>query len=187
VTLSVIAGTVVLYVAGAQMTYTAFAAFALLILLHRVDPAEVWARIDWSVLVFFGGLFISVEGFVRSGVPALFFAHVPLFAPPEGLASYARAAAYSLAGSNVVTNVPFILLVKAQMATFPNSRIAWELLAMAATFAGNLTLLGSVANVIVAEKANEVGGLEFGEYAKVGLPIALVTAALGTAWLAVVR
>jgi Na+/H+ antiporter NhaD/arsenite permease-like protein len=183
VTLGVIAGTVVLYVAGAHMTYTAFAAFALLILVHRVDPAEVWARIDWSVLIFFGGLFISVDGFVRSGAPALLFAHAPIFVPPEGLASYARTAAYFLAGSNVVTNVPFILLVKAQMATIPNQRLAWELLAMAATFAGNLTLLGSVANVIVAEKANEVGGLRFGEYAKVGVPIALVTTALGTAWL----
>jgi Na+/H+ antiporter NhaD/arsenite permease-like protein len=187
VTLSVIAGTVVLYVAGAHMTYTAFAAFALLILLHRVDPAEVWARIDWSLLIFFGGLFISVDGFVRSGLPALLFAHAPIFVPPEGLVSYARTAAYFLAGSNVVTNVPFILLVKAQMATIPNPRIAWELLAMAATFAGNLTLLGSVANIIVAEKANEVGGLRFGEYAKVGVPIALVTTALGTAWLTGVR
>jgi Na+/H+ antiporter NhaD/arsenite permease-like protein len=187
VTLGVIAGTVVLYVAGAQMTYTAFAAFALLILLHRVDPAEVWARIDWSVLIFFGGLFISVDGFVRSGAPALLFARVPIFVPPEGITSYARTAAYFLAGSNVVTNVPFILLVKAQMVTMPNPRTAWELLAMAATFAGNLTLLGSVANVIVAEKASEVGGLRFGEYARVGIPIALVTTAIGTAWLVAVR
>jgi Na+/H+ antiporter NhaD/arsenite permease-like protein len=187
VTLAVIAGTVVLYVAGAHMTYTAFAAFALLILLHRVDPAEVWARIDWSLLIFFGGLFISVDGFVRSGAPALLFARVPLFVQPEGIASYARTAAYFLAGSNVVTNVPFILLVKGEMAKAPNPRIAWEMLAMAATFAGNLTLLGSVANVIVAEKANEVGGLRFGEYAKVGVPIAIVTTALGTAWLIAVR
>ena len=67
------------------MTYTAFAAFALLILLHRVDPAEVWARIDWSLLIFFGGLFISVDGFVRSGAPALLFARAPLFVPPEGM------------------------------------------------------------------------------------------------------
>ncbi len=187
VTLGVIAGTVVLYVAGAHMTYTAFAAFALLILLHRVDPAEVWARIDWSVLIFFGGLFISVDGFVRSGAPALLFSHVPLFVPPEGFASYARTAGYFLAGSNVVTNVPFILLVKAEMAKAPNPRIAWEMLAMAATFAGNLTLLGSVANVIVAEKANEVGGLRFGEYARVGVPIAIGTTAIGTAWLIGVR
>jgi Na+/H+ antiporter NhaD/arsenite permease-like protein len=186
-TLAVIAGTVVLYVAGAPMTYTAFAAFALLILLHRVDPAEVWARIDWSVLIFFGGLFISVDGFVRSGAPAFLFARVPLFIPPEGLAAYARTAAYFLAGCNVVTNVPFILLVKAEMVKVPNPRIAWELLAMAATFAGNLTLLGSVANIIVAEKATEAGGLRFGEYSRVGVPIAVVTTAIGTLWLVGVR
>jgi Na+/H+ antiporter NhaD/arsenite permease-like protein len=169
------------------MTYTALSAFALLILVHRVDPAEVWARIDWSVLIFFGGLFISVDGFIRSGVPALLFAQVPLFNPPEGILSHARTAAYFLAGSNVVTNVPFILLVRGEMAKAPNPRIAWEMLAMATTFAGNLTLLGSVANVIVAEKASEVGGLRFGEYLKVGGPIAVVTTMIGTAWLMAVR
>ena len=187
VTLAVIAGTVAFYVAGAHMTYTAFAAFALLILVHRVDPAEVWARIDWSVLIFFGGLFISVDGFVRSGAPAHLFAQVPLFVPPEGLASYARTVGYFLLGSNVVTNVPFILLVKAEMARMPDPRIAWEMLAMASTFAGNMTLLGSVANVIVSEKANAIGGLRFLEYAKVGAPIALVTTAIGTLWLVAVR
>ena len=54
---------------------------------------------------------------------------------------------------------------------------------MASTFAGNLTLLGSVANIIVAESAREIGGISFWDYLKVGLPLALVTTAMGTAWL----
>ncbi len=54
---------------------------------------------------------------------------------------------------------------------------------MSSTFAGNLTLLGSVANIIVAERGREVGGMGFVEYAKVGAPLALATTALGTAWL----
>jgi Na+/H+ antiporter NhaD/arsenite permease-like protein len=187
VTLTVIAATVVVYMAGAPMTYTALAAFAVLLLIHRVEPAEVWARIDWSILIFFGGLFISVDGFVRSGAPGYLFGKVPIFVPPEGIAAYARTSAYFLAGSNVVTNVPFILLVKAEMAKLPNPRFGWELLAMASTFAGNLTLLGSAANIIVSEKANEVGGLRFVEYAKAGLPIGILTTAIGTLWLALVR
>jgi Na+/H+ antiporter NhaD/arsenite permease-like protein len=169
--------------AGAPLTYTALSGFALLLLVHRIDPAEVWARIDWSVLIFFGGLFISVDGFVRSGAPAFIFAHRPLFVAPEGLASYARTATYFLLGSNIVTNVPFILLVKGEMAKLPDVRLGWELLAMASTFAGNLTLLGSVANIIVSEKSQEVGGLKFVEYAKAGVPIALATTAIGTLWL----
>jgi Na+/H+ antiporter NhaD/arsenite permease-like protein len=187
VTLAVIAATVAFYVAGAPMTYTALAAFAVLVIIHRVDPAEVWARIDWSILIFFGGLFVSVDGFVRSGAPGYVFARVPLFVPPEGLAAYARTTGYFLAGSNIVTNVPFILLVKGQMAKLPNVRLGWEMLAMASTFAGNLTLLGSVANVIVSEKSQEVGGLRFREYARVGLPIGIVTTAIGTVWLSLVR
>jgi Na+/H+ antiporter NhaD/arsenite permease-like protein len=54
---------------------------------------------------------------------------------------------------------------------------------MASTFAGNLTLLGSVANVIVAERGREVGGLGFLQYLRVGAPLALASTALGTAWL----
>jgi Na+/H+ antiporter NhaD/arsenite permease-like protein len=187
VTLLVIAGTVVAYGAGAPLTYTALGGFALLLVLHRVDPAEVWARIDWSVLIFFGGLFVSVDGFVRSGAPAYIFARQPLLLPPPGLAAYARMALYFLVGSNIVTNVPFILLVKGEMAKLPDVRLGWEMLAMASTFAGNLTLLGSVANVIVSEKSQEVGGMKFVEYARAGIPIALATTAVGTVWLTVVR
>ncbi len=187
ITLAVIAVTVAFYVAGAPMSYTAVAAFAVLLVVQRADPAEVWSRIDWSVLIFFAGLFVSVDGFVRSGAPAYVFARAPLFLPPEGLAAYARTAGYFLVGSNVVTNVPFILLAKDEMARLPDARLGWELLAMASTFAGNLTLLGSVANVIVSEKASEVGGMRFGEYARAGLPIAVVTAAIGTGWLVLVR
>jgi Na+/H+ antiporter NhaD/arsenite permease-like protein len=186
-TLVVIAGTVVAYVVGGHMTYTALTGFAILLIVHRVDPAEVWVRIDWSVLLFFGGLFIAVNGFVRSGAPAWVFERVPLFAPPEALGAYTRTAGYFLLGSNVVTNVPFILLVQGEMAKMPNPRVAWEMLAMASTFAGNLTLLGSVANIIVSEKSQQIGGLRFGEYAKAGVPIALTTTLVGTIWLTLVR
>jgi Na+/H+ antiporter NhaD/arsenite permease-like protein len=187
VTLVVIAGTVGVYIAGGHMTYTALTGFAVLLILHRVDPETVWVRIDWSVLIFFGGLFISVEGFVRSGAPAFAFARVPLFSGPEGIGSYLRTAGYFLVGSNVVTNVPFILLVQGEMASLPNPRLGWELLAMASTFAGNLTLLGSVANIIVSEKSRSIGGLRFGEYLRAGFPIAIVTTLLGTVYLVLIR
>jgi len=83
-TLAVLAGTVIAYIAGSPMTYTALTGFAILLILHRIDPTEVWARIDWSVLIFFGGLFVSVDGFVRSGAPAYVFGRLPLFIPPRG-------------------------------------------------------------------------------------------------------
>lgn len=182
-TLGVLAVTVLLYTLGADLTFTALGGFVVLLLAQRVEASMVWQRIDWSVLLFFGGLFVAVDAFARSGAAAWAFAHVPIYRGPEGLGAYLRTGAYFLVGSNVVTNVPFILIVREELGRLPDPELAWELLAMASTFAGNLTLLGSVANVIVSEKALDLGGLRFFEYLRVGFPVAVVTTALGTAWL----
>jgi Na+/H+ antiporter NhaD/arsenite permease-like protein len=183
----VIASTVAVYTAGADLSFTALGGFVLLLVLHRSAPERVWNRIDWSILLFFGGLFIAVDALARSGAVGWVFERVPLDAPALGLLSYGRAAAFFMVGSNIVTNVPFILIVRPEMNRMPDPVLAWELLAMASTFAGNLTLLGSVANVIVAEKSERVGGLSFVEYLRAGLPIATVTTILGTAWLVGLR
>jgi hypothetical protein len=103
------------------------------------------------VLLFFAGLFVAVEGLTRSGATQWFFERYPLVEPCSTGAW--RASGLFLVGSNVVSNVPFILVVQDELTKFSNPVLAWELLAMASTFAGNLTLLGSVANVIVAERA----------------------------------
>jgi Na+/H+ antiporter NhaD/arsenite permease-like protein len=187
VTLGVIGATVVFYAAGASLAFTALGAFVLLLLVHRREPALVWERIDWSVLVFFGALFVAVDAFARSGAATWAFEHVPLVGARGGLGGWLRAAAIFLVGSNVVTNVPFILIVQPEMSKLPDPTLGWELLAMASTFAGNLTLLGSVANVIVAEKAQSVGGLRFGEYFKVGAPIAVATTLVGAVVLVLTR
>lgn len=187
VTLVVIACTVVAYTSGANLTFTALTGFVSLLVIHRKDPAEIWARIDWSILLFFGALFVAVDAFARSSAVDWVFAHAPLFRGPEGYASYLRTSVYFLVGSNVVTNVPFILIAKDEMASLPDAKLAWELLAMASTFAGNLTLLGSVANIIVAEKARDDGGLGFWEYLKVGFPIAVATTIVGTLWVVALR
>lgn len=186
-TLTVIAGTVVVYTAGGNLSFTALAGFVLLLLLHRVPAEKVWERVDWSILIFFGGLFIAVDALARSGVVSAVFDRAPLFDPSMGHLSYLRTSAVFMIGSNVVTNVPFILIVRPEMARMPDPVLGWELLAMASTFAGNLTLLGSVANVIVSEKSQRVGGLSFVEYLSAGVPIAIVTTIIGTAWLVGLR
>ncbi len=184
VTLAVILGTVAVYTAGGSLSFTALGGFVLLLLVHRQEPELVWRRIDWSVLLFFGGLFVAVDALARSGAATWAFDRFPLLGEgPVRLASWLRASAVFLVGSNVVTNVPFILVVRPHMDALPNRVLAWELLAMASTFAGNLTLLGSVANIIVAEKARDIGGLRFGEYLRVGLPLATITTAVGAAML----
>jgi Na+/H+ antiporter NhaD/arsenite permease-like protein len=187
VTLAVIAGSAVAYALGGNLAFTAVAGFSLLMLLHRRDTRELWPRIDWTLLLFFAGLFVVVEGLTKSGAPALLFAHFPLSEAAHGPWGFMRLSAIFLVGSNLVSNVPFILVVRDQVSTLPDPRLGFELLAMASTFAGNLTLLGSVANIIVAEAAHDVGGLGFWEYLRVGLPIALLTTLAGVCmllWLA---
>jgi Na+/H+ antiporter NhaD/arsenite permease-like protein len=186
-TLGVIALTVVVYSFGGSLAFTALGGFVALMVIHRRPPGQVWTRIDWSILLFFGALFVAVDALARSGAVAWVFDRVPLVAATGGHLSHARAAAFFLVGSNVVTNVPFILIVRPEMDRMPDRVLSWELLAMASTFAGNLTLLGSVANVIVSEKAARVGGLGFKEYLRAGIPIALATTAIGTVWLVGLR
>ena len=182
--LAVIALVTVAYLAGADLAWASLAGFAVLLVVHQKDARDVFRHIDWSVLIFFAGLFVVVEGLTKSGLPGLLFSRFPLrIDPAAGLLDWARVSLVFLVGSNVVSNVPFILVVENQVRLMADERLGWELLAMASTFAGNLTLLGSVANVIVAESARDLGGIGYLRYLAVGVPVALLTTAIGTVWL----
>jgi Na+/H+ antiporter NhaD/arsenite permease-like protein len=184
ITLLVIGASAVAYAFGGHLAWTAASAFVLLMLIHRRDTRELWPRIDWGLLLFFAGLFVVVEGLAKSGAPRALFDRFPLAAATEESAlGWLRLSGIFLVGSNIVSNVPFILVVREQMATLSNPKLGWELLAMASTFAGNLTLLGSVANIIVAEAARDVGGIGFWQHLRVGLPLTVLTTLAGLCWL----
>lgn len=179
-TAGVIALSVLLYSLGAPMAWTAAGGAVTLLILTRTPAHHIWAKIDWSLLLFFAGLFVVVEGLVHTGLPALLFDKLPLWSSSDDTW---RAAGLFLIGSNLVSNVPFILVIKQQLALAPNPQRAWTLLAICSTFAGNLTLLGSVANIIVAQAGKEVGGLGFWQHLRVGLPLALLSTLLAALWL----
>lgn len=181
-TLLVIAGSAVAYALGANLAWTAVAGFSLLLFVQRRDARSLWGQIEWSLLLFFAGLFVVVEGLMQSGAPAAVFARFPLAGFGTELRGWLGLSGFFLIGSNVVSNVPFILVIRDQMGTLSDPRLGWELLAMASTFAGNLTLIGSVANIIVAEAARDVGGIGFFPYLRVGVPLALVTTLMGVLW-----
>ena len=184
ITLGGVGATAAAYMAGTDLAWSAATGFAVLMLLNRQDTRPLWGRIDWSLLLFFSGLFVVVEGFIQSGGPAWLFARFPLSVSGEdSLSSWLRVSTIFLAGSNIVSNVPFILVIRDQMAALPNPLLGWELLTVVSTFAGNLTLLGSVANIIVAEAARDIGGIGFFDYLKVGFPLAVMTTLVGLAWL----
>lgn len=92
-------------------------------------------------------------------------------------------AGVTVALSNLVSNVPAVLLLKSWALQFATPERAWLALAMTSTLAGNLTLVGSVANLIVVEQARGKASVGFWAYARVGVPLTIATLALGLGWL----
>jgi Na+/H+ antiporter NhaD/arsenite permease-like protein len=84
-----------------------------------------------------------------------------------------------VAGSNVFSNVPFVLVAGNWTVRFVEPDLMWKVLALATTFAGNLTIIGSVANMIVVESAREHLDVGFWEYARFGVPITVLTTVAG--------
>jgi Na+/H+ antiporter NhaD/arsenite permease-like protein len=89
--------------------------------------------------------------------------------------------------SNIVSNVPAAMLLKSLVSRFADPHTGWLLLAMASTLAGNLTITGSVANIIVVERARPEVEIGFLEYLRIGLPVTLVTLAIGWLWLVMIH
>jgi Na+/H+ antiporter NhaD/arsenite permease-like protein len=137
--------------------------------------------VDWHLLVFFAALFVVVEGLNGTGLPDQIFAHIRgLFG--ESTSSQAwNLAWFSVAGSNIFSNVPFVLVAGKWINNFSQPELMWKVLALSTTFAGNLTILGSVANIIVVESARGHCEVGFWDYAKFGIPITLMTTVAGVA------
>lgn len=171
---------------GGSLAWTALIGASLAIAVRGRDPSPVFARVSWTVLVFFCGLFVLMGALQKAGVPR---ALVDVLSPhlPRGEVSMLVAlSAAMLVGCQLVSNVPFILLVEPLVRSLPNQTLAWSVVAVVTTLAGNLTLLGSVANVIVVEAAGAERELGFRRYLKAGLPVTLASTAAALAWLLVV-
>jgi len=170
-----------LFLAGVPVPLAALGAASILLVTRRTGAETVLREVDFGLLVFFAGLFAVT----RAVENTLAFQALARAALPAATDSPAAFAGFSALLSNLVSNVPAVMLLKPLAPAFPDPEKAWLTLAMSSTFAGNLTLLGSVANLIVAEGAKPFGvTLGFGRYLRVGLPLTLLTLAIGTAWLA---
>ncbi len=170
--------TVAAFLAGAPAPVAALVAAAVM-MLDRLRPERAFESVDWPLLVMFAALFAVVHGFEANVVRRWDLARWVGEGSPVVPISLA-----SVLLSNLVSNVPAVLLFKPLLAVIPDREQAWLALAMSSTLAGNLTLLGSVANLIVAEGARRHGErLGFLEYLKVGVPLTILTVAAGVAWL----
>jgi Na+/H+ antiporter NhaD/arsenite permease-like protein len=161
------------------------AAGAMLLLVGGgVSTEKVLEGVDWTLLLFFSGLFIVMHGVEVSGLAAAVIAKAGDLTVLSPLGRIAGLSAVSVVLSNLVSNVPAVMLLKPLVQTLGSGQSIWLALAMSSTLAGNLTLIGSVANLIVVQQARKRVEIGFMEYFRVGALITAVTIAIGIAVLA---
>lgn len=167
------------FVCGLNLAWTALAGGALVMVLARRDTHEVLKLVDWHLLVFFAALFVVVEGLNGTGLPDQIYERVRgVFGVTPAAQSW-NLAWFSVLGSNIFSNVPFVLVAGKWIANFAQPELMWKVMALATTFAGNLTILGSVANIIVVESARGHCEIGFWDYAKFGVPVTVLTTLAG--------
>lgn len=178
-----ITGLVVLgFLMGAPPALTASLGAAILLIHPAFHPRQIYGEVDSSLLVFFTGLFLIVGAVEQAGITT----HILNVAEHLNLHNFWIFSGVTVALSNLVSNVPAVMLLKNLATQFGNSHLFWLLLAMSSTLAGNLTITGSVANIIVVEKVRDEHPITFKEYMRAGLPITLLTVLVGILWLKIV-
>jgi Na+/H+ antiporter NhaD/arsenite permease-like protein len=177
----------VLALAGVTLAGAAMCAAATMMLLARTGARNVFTRVDWTLLAFFGGLFVVVAGVAHAGVlQHVFDAVAPIVARGDTAGDIAFIALIVI-GSNIVSNVPLVLVAVGWIPLMPEPTWGYIMLAVASTLAGNLTLFGSVANIIVMETAGPRGEISFWRFLRYGSVITVVNLVLAFAILAAER
>jgi len=168
------------FFAGVAPALVAIVAGSVLLLTRRIKSEKIYAEIDWTLLLMFAGLFIVIAGLEKSmlspgvvtAVERLRLEDIPVLSGITALLS------------NIVSNVPAVLVLKPFIAQLQNQQQAWLTVAMTSTLAGNFAIVGSVANLIVVQRARaqnvEIG---FWEYSRVGAPLTGLTISVGVFWL----
>jgi Na+/H+ antiporter NhaD/arsenite permease-like protein len=176
VTLAMVAA----FFAGAPPAEAALIGGGAMLLTRVVRSERIYHEIDWPLLLMFAGLFVVVAGFEKA------------LLTPELVGNAARlrldeAPVLSLVTallSNLVSNVPAVLVLRPFIPAAGEPSHAWLVVAMASTLAGNLTILGSVANLIVVHGARRRDiAIGFWDYFRVGAPLTVLTIAIGVCWL----
>jgi Na+/H+ antiporter NhaD/arsenite permease-like protein len=171
---------ILLFFVGQPPAKAAIVVGGLLLLTRRVKSERIYAEIDWSLLLMFAGLFIIVAGAQH------------MLLTPERIAAVGRMhldqipvlSLVTAVLSNLVSNVPAVLMLRPFVQALPDHDTAWLTIAMASTLAGNFTVLGSIANLIVVQKAASRGVvISFWDYFRVGAPLTLITLAVGVLWM----
>jgi Na+/H+ antiporter NhaD/arsenite permease-like protein/uncharacterized membrane protein (UPF0127 family) len=184
-TLVVCAVVLVAFSLGHPYSLVAAAGAVLLLIIGRVSTERVLKGVDWTLLLFFSGLFVVMHGVEVSGLAAAMIEQAGDLASLSPIGRIVGLSAVSAVLSNLVSNVPAVMLLKPLTESLGGGHFMWLALAMSSTLAGNLTLIGSVANLIVAQQAGKRVVIGFWEYFRVGALITAISIAIGILVLAV--
>jgi Na+/H+ antiporter NhaD/arsenite permease-like protein len=177
--LLVLIGALIGFLFSSKLALVSIGAGAAIILLARKPPARAFERIDWELLLFFCGLFVVVAGINKVGVVEKMFIPLKNFLGNSIWQQLGVFSAVSILFSNLVSNVPFVLIAAHWLQDLANPKTMWLVLAMASTFAGNFTIVGSVANMIVMELSRDHARVPFWTFFKIGAPLTLLSTAFG--------
>ncbi|CAN1751701.1 Silicon efflux transporter LSI2 [Linum perenne] len=182
-------GMLVALLMGLNMSWSAITAALALVVLDFKDARPSLEKVSYSLLIFFCGMFITVDGFNKTGIPSTLWEFMEPYAKIDHPIGILVLALVILALSNLASNVPTVLLLGARVAASAadisekDEKKAWLILAWVSTVAGNLSLLGSAANLIVCEQARRAPhygyDLSFWKHLKFGVPSTLVVTAVG--------
>ena len=173
-------GVIAAFFAGMPVAMAAFLGGALLLVTRAIKAHKVYQEIDGSLLLMFAGLFVVVAAADKILLTPDLIGSVQAFHFANSYVLTFDTAVLS----NVISNVPAVLALKPFVLGLPDQHCVWLVIAMSATLAGNLTPVGSVANLIVAERARAAGiHVSLWAYCRAGIPITLATLALGAWWL----
>ncbi len=166
------------FLLDAPLDISCLSAAAVLLVWANRPPKNTLEQVDWSLLLFFAGLFVVVQGLVKAEASFLkeWINFLDLQVNVKTVLLFSLA---SVLGSNLFSNVPFVIMVSHWVRQMSNPPFVWLLLALTSTFAGNLTLFGSVANLIVAQKSQPEVNVRFRDFLLIGIPVTLTTTMVG--------
>lgn len=150
---------------------------------------ELFSSLDYSLLIIFLGLFVVVANMETTGLPKYIWNHIVGAKPFKSFASIAGISVFILLASQLLGNVAVIQLAKPNVTYLDDEskRLAWAVISFVATVGGNLTITGSAANIIVAEKAARLDpnmSIDFFQHGRVCFGVTVLSCVIGGAMLA---
>jgi Na+/H+ antiporter NhaD/arsenite permease-like protein len=175
---------IVLWILGYSFPLVAISVGAFILIIGRVRSQNIYRRLDWELLLFFASLFVVIKGFEASGAIEYVIGFFRSGLQGSMVSQLFAVSGVMLVLSNLVSNLPAVILFRSVVPSFPNTHYIWLAVASTSTLAGNATPFSSVANLIVLQQAGKKVKITFWEFARVGLIVTFITTLAAIAILA---